>query len=169
VCIGVLLACMSCEGVGPSGTGVTDCRELPCRCWELNQGPLEEQPALLTAALSLQPWKNMHFAGEMAQWVRAFVAQALAEFGFLHSHKILGMATLPITPGLGMGVEAGRLLGCTGCVHIHTQTTRTKPSHHTSPHRCTRVGGDSHVQSSDTYKGGGGEGCGGGACPDCWI
>ena len=28
------------------GTGVTDRGELPCRCWELNLGPLEEQPVL---------------------------------------------------------------------------------------------------------------------------
>lgn len=27
---------------------------LPCRFWELNPGPLEEQPALLTAEPSLQ-------------------------------------------------------------------------------------------------------------------
>ena len=28
--------------------------EQPCGCWELNSGPLEEQPALLTADPSLQ-------------------------------------------------------------------------------------------------------------------
>ena len=27
---------------GSPGTGVTDSFELLCRCWELNQGPLEE-------------------------------------------------------------------------------------------------------------------------------
>jgi hypothetical protein len=27
----------------------------PCGCWELNSGPLEEQPVLLTAEPSLQP------------------------------------------------------------------------------------------------------------------
>jgi hypothetical protein len=29
-----------------SGTGVKDGCELPCGCWELNLGPLEEQPLL---------------------------------------------------------------------------------------------------------------------------
>jgi hypothetical protein len=31
-----------CEGIGASGTGVTDSCELPCRCWELALDPLEE-------------------------------------------------------------------------------------------------------------------------------
>lgn len=44
------------EGVGPSGTGVTDGYEPPCGCWELNLGPLEEQPVLVTIELSHQPF-----------------------------------------------------------------------------------------------------------------
>jgi hypothetical protein len=44
-----------CEGVRSPGTGVTDIYELPCECWELNLGPLEKQPALLTTEPSLQP------------------------------------------------------------------------------------------------------------------
>jgi hypothetical protein len=35
------------------GTGITDGSEPPCRCWELNLGPLEEQPLLLTIEPSL--------------------------------------------------------------------------------------------------------------------
>ena len=31
-----------------------DC-EPPCSCWELNSGPLEERPVLLTTEPSLQP------------------------------------------------------------------------------------------------------------------
>ena len=31
--------------------------ELPCGCWELNSGPLEEQSVLLTAEPLLQPPK----------------------------------------------------------------------------------------------------------------
>ena len=38
-----------------SAVGVTDVWELPCGCWELNPGPLKEQPVLLTAEPSLQP------------------------------------------------------------------------------------------------------------------
>ena len=41
--------------VSDPGTGVTSTCELPCGCWELNPGPLEEQPVLLTAEPSLQP------------------------------------------------------------------------------------------------------------------
>ena len=37
------------EGARSPGTGVTDSGELPCGCWELNSGPLQEQPVLLTA------------------------------------------------------------------------------------------------------------------------
>lgn len=39
--------------VGASGMGVTDSCELLCGYWELKPGPLEEQQALLTDALSL--------------------------------------------------------------------------------------------------------------------
>ena len=38
-----------CKGITPR-TGVTDSWELPYGCWELNSGPLEEEPLLLTAA-----------------------------------------------------------------------------------------------------------------------
>jgi hypothetical protein len=33
---------------------ITDVFEIPCDCWELNSGPLEEQPMLLTTEPSLQ-------------------------------------------------------------------------------------------------------------------
>ena len=64
--MGVLFACLSMyhvcawclwwpeEGIGSPGTGVTDSCELPCGCWELNPGPLEEQSVLLTTGPSLQ-------------------------------------------------------------------------------------------------------------------
>jgi hypothetical protein len=38
-----------CENVGSPVTEVIDSCELPCGCWELNPGPSEEQPVLLTA------------------------------------------------------------------------------------------------------------------------
>lgn len=41
--------------LGFPGTGVTDSYELMCGCWELNSGPLEEQPVLLMAYTFLQP------------------------------------------------------------------------------------------------------------------
>ena len=50
--IDVLPICM-CEDVRCPGTGVTDSSELPCGCWDLNPGSLEEQSMLLTAEPSL--------------------------------------------------------------------------------------------------------------------
>ena len=47
------------EGIRSLGTGVTGGCELPCGCWELNPGPLEEQPVLVTTEPSLQP--NLKF------------------------------------------------------------------------------------------------------------
>ena len=41
------------KGVRYAGTGVIDSCELPCGCWELNPGPLEEQSLLLTTESSL--------------------------------------------------------------------------------------------------------------------
>lgn len=46
-----------CNGVKVSdhpGTGFTITYELPCGCWALNLGPLEEQSVLLTSQPSLQ-------------------------------------------------------------------------------------------------------------------
>ena len=37
------------EGVGSPGIGFIGGCEPPCKCWELNPGPLEKQPMLLTA------------------------------------------------------------------------------------------------------------------------
>jgi hypothetical protein len=34
---------------------IADSCEPPCGCWELNSGPLEEQPVLVTIEPSLQP------------------------------------------------------------------------------------------------------------------
>ena len=47
-CLNVCL----CEGVIFPGTGVTDGCELPCGCWELKVGSLEEYPMLLMAESS---------------------------------------------------------------------------------------------------------------------
>lgn len=35
--------------------GITDDQKPPCGCYESDQGPLQEQPALLAAEPSLQP------------------------------------------------------------------------------------------------------------------
>lgn len=52
ICMPVSPACISVynvhvwkpgEDTGSPGTEVTSGCELPCRCWELNLGPLEEQ------------------------------------------------------------------------------------------------------------------------------
>jgi hypothetical protein len=38
-----------------AGNGVINSCQPSCGCWELNLGPLEEQPVLLTTESSLQP------------------------------------------------------------------------------------------------------------------
>lgn len=43
------------EGVRCPGTGVTDSCEPPCRSWEVNPGPPQEQPGVLTTEPSLRP------------------------------------------------------------------------------------------------------------------
>ena len=48
------IPCMPEEGIRSDGC------EPPCGCWELNSGPLEEQPVLLTAKPSLQPPNFSH-------------------------------------------------------------------------------------------------------------
>ena len=44
--------------MGSPETPVTDGCEPPCVCWELNPGPLEEQPVLLTTKTTLQRHKS---------------------------------------------------------------------------------------------------------------
>lgn len=58
-CIGACLNVCLYKSVGSLGTGVIDRYELLCGCWELNLGPLVEQPlVLLTAESSVQcPWR----------------------------------------------------------------------------------------------------------------
>lgn len=61
--------CLQCpckpeEGVGSPGTGGPDAYELLCRSWELNTGPLGEQPVLVTTEPSLQP-KQSCFCNEI--------------------------------------------------------------------------------------------------------
>jgi len=45
-----------CEGIGSHGPEITDGYELPCGFWEMNLGPSEEQPVLLTVEPSPQPF-----------------------------------------------------------------------------------------------------------------
>ena len=52
MCIGALPVCIS-EGVRSPRTEATDRCELPRGCWELNPGPLEEQPVFLTTEPSV--------------------------------------------------------------------------------------------------------------------
>ena len=46
------------EGIGSPGTRIKDGCEQSCDCWELNPGPLEGNPVLLTSGLSLQSLKQ---------------------------------------------------------------------------------------------------------------
>ena len=51
-------------GVRFPATEVTDRCELPCGCWELNLGPLEEQSVLLNTEPSLQPHSYTFISSE---------------------------------------------------------------------------------------------------------
>jgi hypothetical protein len=55
MCISVFPACMSLSEGVRSWSYRQDSGELPCGCWELNLGPLEEQSVLSTTEPSLQP------------------------------------------------------------------------------------------------------------------
>ena len=68
MCMGVLPACRSAchmcaqwpeEGFRFPGTGVTAHGKPPHGCWELSQGPLEEQPELLTAERVFILWEEI--------------------------------------------------------------------------------------------------------------
>lgn len=48
--------------MGSSGIGVSDPCDLPCGCWELDLGHLEEQPVRLAVEPSLQPWPQTFYA-----------------------------------------------------------------------------------------------------------
>jgi hypothetical protein len=54
LCIWVLCSCLQTHQKRASDP-ITDGCEPPCGCWELNSGPLEEQPVSLTTEPSLQP------------------------------------------------------------------------------------------------------------------
>jgi len=56
------------EGVRSPGTGATDSCELPCGCWELNPGPLEEHPVLNCWAISAALNVNLQIS-EMRPWL----------------------------------------------------------------------------------------------------
>jgi hypothetical protein len=43
------------------GNGVADSCELPCGVWELNMGPLEGQPVVLTSEASIYPYILKYF------------------------------------------------------------------------------------------------------------
>jgi hypothetical protein len=55
MCPDSMYICMPGEGVEP----ITDGCESPCGSWELNPGPLEKQPVLLTTEPSLQSFKHL--------------------------------------------------------------------------------------------------------------
>jgi hypothetical protein len=55
---------------------IDDC-EPPCGCWELNSGPLEEQPLLLTYKPSLQPL--------LSPFLRYFVVYVSVRFMYLYT------------------------------------------------------------------------------------
>ena len=69
----VYVHCVLEEIIRSSGPGVTEDYELPCGCWELNSGPLQEQQVLLTTEPPFQPpvfSKLKHYIYLFIGWVR---------------------------------------------------------------------------------------------------
>ena len=58
------------RALDPLGARIIDVCELPCRCWEQTPNPLEEEPVLLPAEPSLQPWTKGSNSGPWA-WQQA--------------------------------------------------------------------------------------------------
>jgi hypothetical protein len=85
-----------CESYGTSGTGVTDSCVLSCGCWELNSGPLEEQPVLFTVKPSLQ---LQRFALSMLSHIPCMFLSCI--FIFFHILLFLLDALLYLHPGSG--------------------------------------------------------------------
>jgi hypothetical protein len=48
---------------------IKDGYEPPCDCWELNSGPLEEQPVPLTSEPSLQPHLFVFYPEIEREWI----------------------------------------------------------------------------------------------------
>jgi hypothetical protein len=105
--IGVFTCMCVGEAVGSPGTGVTDRCELPCGCWELSPGPLEEQPVLLTTEPSLQPFITFFFFQDRVSLYSPdcpgthFVAQAGLELRNLpaSASQVLELKACTTTPG----------------------------------------------------------------------
>lgn len=63
-------ACRGQKNSRSTGTGITSDHEPTCGCWGSNPGPPKEQPVLLTAEPSLQPYKKAVWELEMAHVVK---------------------------------------------------------------------------------------------------
>jgi hypothetical protein len=57
---------------------------LPCGCWELNLGPLEEQSVLLTSEPSLQPFYVILKVSYLSAEMTHLVLDIAYFFFFLH-------------------------------------------------------------------------------------
>lgn len=75
------------EGITTPERGVTDSFELSCWWWDLKQGPLEEQPVLLTDGPFLQPPRIFHLNNIklVNRWIGDLI---LSIYIFLNSYKI---------------------------------------------------------------------------------
>ena len=70
------------EGVREPGTGLTGGCDLPCGCWELNMGPLEEQSVFLTNEPSELTTKRRGLCiRDLAWWCKHFSRETGAGLG----------------------------------------------------------------------------------------
>lgn len=75
---------------------ITDDCELPCCCWEVNSGPLKEQPGLLTSEPYLQPLVFIFYKIKLCHHVSLEARGQLCNTGFLSppSHGFQGLKSV---------------------------------------------------------------------------
>jgi hypothetical protein len=76
---------------------ITDGCEPPCGCWELNSGPLEEQPVLLTSEPSLQHPQVSFFINFHLGIFWLFSWFGLVWFGLETKSHLVDLAGLELT------------------------------------------------------------------------
>jgi hypothetical protein len=81
------------EGVTSPRTGVKKGCELPCGCWEVNLGPLEEKPPSFSDESTLQ-------TQSLWSYCRMFLHTSLFKLGFLRENSTFLVILVLIAPAL---------------------------------------------------------------------
>lgn len=87
-------------------TGVIDCCEPPCRCWEQNLGPLQKQPVLIPAKPALQPCHIQVLTGQSYVFMKTPAILCLFKTCLVESS---GCTHVPVPPVCTSCLSATRL------------------------------------------------------------